>query len=224
MLDTLRAVLPNAKILVGNIPDVTTIPFFTTVGPATQALGISAVYGIRSAGDTVVMNLKTNFLTLNAQAELAQGKGVLRGDPLSNLAVLDSTETAIAHAAVTSYNTTIASVAAARNAVVFDANALLKKVNSDGYSVAGERFTSEYVAGGLFSLDGVHPTSRGYAIIANEIITLLDQRYGMSIPLVDISSVPGIPAPAGKIGNGNLPLISEKALENIRRLFSTGLQ
>ncbi|MBI2618904.1 MAG: SGNH/GDSL hydrolase family protein [Ignavibacteriales bacterium] len=224
VLDTLRAILPNAKILVGNIPDVTTIPFFTTVGPAAQAQGINAVYGIHSSGDTAVMSLSTNLLTLNAQAELSQGKGILPSNPLPSSVVLDSDEIAIAQAAVSSFNAAIASVAAARGVALFDANALLKKANTEGYSIAGERFTSQYVAGGLFSLDGVYPSSRGYAIVANEMIAVLNQHYGMSIPLVDISTVPGIPAPAAKLGKGQIPQISRGALENIHKLFSTGVR
>jgi len=136
--------------------------------------------------------LSRNLFTLNAQAEVSLGKGFIKSDPLSNSVVLDSAEIVIAQAAVASFNATISSVAAGRNAVVFDANELLGRVNRDGYSIAGENFTSLYVEGGLFSLDGVHPSSRGYAIIANEMIKVMNQRFSMSIPLVDISTVPGI--------------------------------
>jgi hypothetical protein len=43
--------------------------------------------------------------------------------------------------------------------------------------------------GGLFSLDGVHPTNTGYAVIANKFITTLNQTRGTSIPLVNINEV-----------------------------------
>ena len=48
------------------------------------------------------------------------------------------------------------------------------------------------VTGGAFSLDGVHPNSRGYALIANEMLKALDLTYGSNFEnsgnLVDISS------------------------------------
>ncbi len=221
-LDSLRAILPNAKILVGNVPDVTTIPFFTTVGPTLKASNFKTLWAVRSDGDTVEMDLLTNLFTLNAQAQVAQGKGFIKSDPLSSSVVLDSAEVLVAQAAAASFNATISSVAASRNAVVFDASGLLKTITIDGYSVAGEKFTTQYIEGGLFSLDGVHPSSRGYAIIANEMIKVLNQRFSMSIPLVDISTVPGIPVPSGRLGNGVIPQISQSALNNIHKLFGSG--
>ena len=49
-LGALRAALPHAKILVGNIPDVKAIPFFTTIGPKVAA----GVKGAMAANPAVV--------------------------------------------------------------------------------------------------------------------------------------------------------------------------
>ena len=38
--------------------------------------------------------------------------------------------------------------------------------------------TSELVRGGAFSLDGVHLTARGYALVANEFMRAIDATYG----------------------------------------------
>ena len=37
---------------------------------------------------------------------------------------------------------------------------------------------SNLATGGAFSLDGVHPTARGYAFIANEFMKAIDVTYG----------------------------------------------
>ena len=41
--------------------------------------------------------------------------------------------------------------------------------------------------GGLFSLDGVHPSDIAHAFIANEFITAFNTTYGLNIPLIDPS-------------------------------------
>lgn len=223
-LDTLRDVLPAAKIVVANIPDVTTIPFFTTIGPTLRAQGINSVWGINSIGDTVLFDLQSHYLTLLAQSSLASAGGFSRTNPLPNSVVLDASEILVAQNATNAYNLSIATLAVQENAVLLDANGIFKGIHANGYEIAGEVFTSAYLSGGLFSLDGVHPSSRGYGIVANEIIKLLNSRYGMSIPLVDISRIPGIPTPLGKhSGIAVLPSFSPRTFKDFGRLFVTGL-
>lgn len=38
--------------------------------------------------------------------------------------------------------------------------------------------TTDLVTGGLISLDGVHPTSRGYALMASSFLKAIDATYG----------------------------------------------
>ncbi len=49
----------------------------------------------------------------------------------------------------------------ANGAAVVDFYTFFNNVAANGYSLAGETYTTAYVEGGLFSLDGVHPSSRG---------------------------------------------------------------
>jgi len=50
------------------------------------------------------------------------------------------------------------------------------------------------VLGGGFSLDGVHMTSRGYALLANEMLKAIDAKYGSNFEasgsLVDLGDYP----------------------------------
>ena len=55
--------------------------------------------------------------------------------------------------------------------------------NSEGGVVIGGTFgdftmTSSLVFGGAFSLDGVHLTSRGYALVAYKMLEAIDNKYG----------------------------------------------
>ena len=59
-----------------------------------------------------------------------------------------------------------------------DANALLTELNTTGITFDEFNMTSDLVFGGMFSLDGVHLTSRGYALAANEFLKAIDATYG----------------------------------------------
>jgi hypothetical protein len=43
--------------------------------------------------------------------------------------------------------------------------------------------------GGFFSLDGLHPSNTGYAVIADLWIATLDAKLGLSIPQVNIPAI-----------------------------------
>ena len=82
-----------------------------------------------------------------------------------------------------------------------DFNLFLKELLTTPIPVNGIGiFSSSFIAGGTFSYDGVHPSSRGYGIIANEWIKVINQKFGANVPLVDLNSLPGIPI--GKISAG----------------------
>ncbi len=204
----------GAKVVVANIPDVTAIPFFTTVGPTLAAQGISAVWVVRGVGDTIPVNVMTNYLTLKAIDLLNQGKGLSKPNPLPNSVVLDSLEALNVKNVINDYNTTIASVATAKGFGLVDANALLNNAKK-GLTVNGIKFTTQYVTGGLFSLDGVHPTSRGYAIIANEFIKVINQKWGANIPLVNVANIPGSLILVKGYNQLGLPILPVGALDNL---------
>lgn len=90
------------------------------------------------------------------------------------------------------FNQIIEQSASANGFGLFNANTLLDQIASVGVSQNDLTLTSNLVTGGAFSLDGVHPTSRGYALIANEILKVIDSSYGTNFEasgnLVDISS------------------------------------
>ena len=254
-LASLRASLPNVKLVVANIPDVKAIPFFNTVGPAVLAKthGMVTIY-YQKAGESGMGSGTTNLTEANPPLLTLTGMtyasyigvpsglwyrankypalptgidttkpfGVHPQNPWPNALVLDATEQTNCTNAINAFNATIASVAAANGAAVVDFYGFFNNVAASGYSIAGEEYTTAYIEGGLFSLDGVHPSSRGYGIVANEYIKVMNAKFGMSIPLVDISQIPGIPAPLGKISlQGGLPVLPADALKDFQRMFGT---
>ena len=69
---------------------------------------------------------------------------------------------------------------------VIDANAILSELNN-GVFLDGTTVDGNYIQGGLFSLDGIHLTPRGYAIMANRIIAAINTKFGSSIPPANTS-------------------------------------
>ena len=108
--------------------------------------------------------------------------------PLPNSLVLSSTEQARVATAGASYNAIIEGLAAANGLGYGDMKSALAEVAANGAAYNGGLLTSTYVTGGAFSLDGVHPSPRGYAFTANTIIDVINTTYNASIPKVDIGT------------------------------------
>ena len=105
--------------------------------------------------------------------------------------LVPSEQTSIANAAA-AYNATIETLASARDLILIDARGELAQVANTGIPYNGGILTSTFVTGGGFSLDGVHPTARGYAFVANLAIEAINRKYTANIPMVDIGDYPTV--------------------------------
>ncbi|KAB2909597.1 MAG: hypothetical protein LC102_04365 [Ignavibacteriales bacterium] len=193
-MDSLKTL--GVPVVVANILDVTAAAYFTTVGGQLQQQGVTAIWGVKGTGDTVLMPLSSNLITLTAQGELAQGKGQARENPLGNAFILDQDEIVNVKTVISQYNNIIKTAAEAKgfgyvDAAAFFNNILAAYVTSGAYVVDGIKFTPVFVTGSLFSLDGVHPTNQAYGLIANEFIKVINEKYNAKIPLVNIATIPG---------------------------------
>ena len=112
--------------------------------------------------------------------------------PLEDELVLTTSEQARVTTAITAYNATIRAVAASKDLAHVDSNAALARLANGGIPYDGGILTSQFVTGGAFSLDGVHPTPRGYAYITNLIIHAINTVYGATIPVVHVGNYPTI--------------------------------
>ncbi len=104
-------------------------------------------------------------------------KDALDSDELSNIANAQA-----------SYNATIKALAQANGLAFVDARGTLAQVASGGIPFDAGVVTSQYILGGAFSLDGVHPTPRGYALVANTIIDAINATYKSTVPKVNIGA------------------------------------
>jgi hypothetical protein len=99
-------------------------------------------------------------------------------NPLADKWVLLPSEQAEIKAATDAYNATISSVATSKGLALVDLNAILTEATTSGYQTGNFILTTKLVTGGLIGLDGIHLTSRGYALMANEFLKAIDATYG----------------------------------------------
>jgi hypothetical protein len=168
LLDALSR-FTRAKIVVSNIPDVADVPFLVSYPQFEARCGVPPVGA--GPNDYVVPNLATPIFNI-----------------CTNYSVRSASLIAQAQTAVRDYNVIIAGAATKYGAVVVDVNTLFSGIAKNGYEVAGHHLTSQYL-GGIFSLDAVHPTNTGYAILANAYIDRMNCELHTNIPRVNIDEV-----------------------------------
>ena len=210
----------GAKGVIANIPDFRNFPFYTLVGwnaavitRQGQADTLNNFY-ITLAGYTQIhFGIGSNgFIIHDATVsnggirQMHNGEYILLDVPLdsmkcdkygvfvnalNNQYVLDSTEVYAIDQATNSYNDVIAQKAAQYNLALVDMHSYFNSVKS-GFVWDGASFNASFVTGGFFSLDGYHPNQKGYALIANEFIKAINNKYQAAIPAVYCTQCDGI--------------------------------
>lgn len=110
--------------------------------------------------------------------------------PLQDGSVLTNDEAGKIKVATDAYNVTIESAAEAKGLALVDTKAIMNQLLNGGIRFGNYHITATYVTGGAFSLDGIHPSARGYSLIANKFLEAIAQKYGSSIPAVNMGSYP----------------------------------
>jgi hypothetical protein len=217
-IDAIITALTTAgtKGVVGNVPDVTSIPYFTTIPyngltlDATQAAQLTAAYAplgisltagsnpflIQDAGvPGGIRKIKsTELVLLTTPQDSLKCAGWGSQKPLANQYVLTETEIAAIQIAVTAYNNKLKITADAKGLAYVDVNGFLMQCKK-GIVYNGVAINATFVSGGAFSLDGVHLTPRGNAMLANEFIKAINLKYGSTIPQVDVTKYEGVVFP-----------------------------
>lgn len=238
----------GAKGIIANIPNVTSIPYFTRV-PAKPIAGLvdaqvtqlNAGYAQYNGGlgqakaGGLITDAEYNQRLIKFTAGVANG-AVIKDKNLTNLGalglpsyrqttskdlillpastvlnptvgggtsvpledkfVLTEKETAKVLTATAAYNASLKAIADAKGLAFVDANAkMLELSSSSGIQYNGVKYNATFVTGGTFSLDGVHLTGRGYALIANEFLMQINKKYKSTLPMVNVNKYSGVTFP-----------------------------
>ena len=99
--------------------------------------------------------------------------------PLTDKWVLTPQEQLEIKTATDAYNAKIEAVVNSNpNLALVDLNAILQQASTTGIPSGDLVLTTDLVTGGLVSLDGIHLTARGYAVMANKMLEVIDGAFG----------------------------------------------
>lgn len=198
------------KGAVATIPDVTSVPFFNTKTVALINAGLKANPQTANLPGIFINALNPSTNTYQARLATAEdliiltfdtgiigsgpGYGLDQNLPIENKYVLDKEEVRIAKDYVTSYNNSIKQIAEAKGLALVDTYTILNDIKS-GKDYDGIHVSSSYITGNAFSLDGVHLTPIGNAVIANEFIKAINAKYSSTIPPVNVANYSGVKFP-----------------------------
>lgn len=238
----------GSKGVVANIPNVTSLPYFSAVPAkgleltAEQAAGLNNFYAAYNSGvqgavtggiigqdqadlrtisfsagmnyfvviDNCLADLTSQGPFLTSMRQLKPGEYLTLTTPGDSLRcagwgsnptkpipaqyALVQCEIDNINEATAAFNASIKQTAEDMNLAFVDANKILSEMEN-GLTYGGVGYSTTFATGGTFSLDGFHPSMRGYAIIANEFINSINTKYGGNIRKVNPNSYPGIVLP-----------------------------
>ena len=162
--------------------------------PATTAGFLGALYGkARHASNATATR---DYILLNAGGTIgatqpgypATNNTIGVTFPMEDKATLTASEVALVKTATDAYNAKIKAVATAKGLAFVDTNALMTQIANEGISANGFTVAGAFISGGGFSTDGVHPSPRGYALIANKFIEAINATYGSNLKGVDLGN------------------------------------
>ncbi len=181
----------GGKTLVANIPDVTQIAWM--FGPQDLVTFLGGDFGLPRGSYTTLPVMLLIKLGLNDGSVLQNPDFVL--DPLELQAVRQRTQ---------EFNQVIAMDAAQAGMAVVDVAGLFNAIANNPPDIGGVPLTNRFL-GGVFSLDGVHPSNIGHAVLANAFIAAANHAFGMSVPPIGPRGLLAIAATDPFIDwNGNL--------------------
>ncbi|WP_343593106.1 G-D-S-L family lipolytic protein [Flavobacterium sp.] len=182
-----------------NLSAQLTAAFTPTLGAQTAAF-YGAVFGQArqsKATDLVVLTARADIGAAPTAAN--SGIGIAPPAPLNAFGisyplqdkhVLIPTEIAEIKKATDAYNATIQAVATEKGLAFVDTKATLTQLASGGIRFGNFTMSSSFATGGAFSLDGVHPSARGYGLIANIFIDAINAKYSSTLRHVDLALYP----------------------------------
>ena len=167
--------------------------------PAPVAIGIATTYSTAYAaqetaqtgmGPNGYFTINALFKTLQTAAAQIPAHALPAAPALNSGDFIDDNTANTVKALNAQYNTAIGQAATDTGAALVDIHATFAQIEAaGGVPINPPKCCSLVYRGGFFSLDGLHPSNTGYALIANVFIQTLDTAYNLGIPQVNVGAV-----------------------------------
>ncbi len=189
----------KGKGVITNLPNVLDLPYFNfnTFAELAKNAGVSGIYittgngvvRLATADDRILLDAISNVGKSN---NAGQKKGFSIDYPLTSVEVLDKDEVNSVASRLNDFNGVLKTEADKRGIKIFDLSGIYRQIKDGTYSgVSGMKFNNSLITGNFFSLDGINPSPRGSAVIANEMIKSINENYKSllktAIPTLDVS-------------------------------------
>jgi hypothetical protein len=197
----------NVKAVVGTIPDITQMPYFTTIPynglnlDDEKAASLNQIYGPLGFSFSVGSN---PFMIEDPAAgafgvrPMVEGELILLSVPLDSMKchqygsvyplrdefVLTLAELQEIRNQILAYNQVIRQYANFHGFAIAETAEFYTKLY-DGFVYNGVAMSAKFVSGGAYSLDGIHLNPRGNALLANVFIKAINKTYKSSIPFAN---------------------------------------
>lgn len=207
----------GAKGAIATIPDVTMMPYFTTIPWNGLSLDNSNVGTLNSiynplgfyfqlgANPFMIVDSAANMfavrqiqstelllLSLPLDSVKCNQMGVLF--PIRDEFVLDAGELNVLRGKIQAYNNFIRQIAQTYNLALVNTDQFVSNL-TDGFTYNGVSMSAKFVSGGAYSLDGIYLNPRGNAHFANAFIKAINQKYHSTIPEVNANKFDGVRFP-----------------------------
>jgi hypothetical protein len=197
----------GAKGAIATIPDVTDMPYFTTIPWNGLTLDqannntLNSFYNQLGYYFTVGSN---PFMIVDSTASQLPVRQILSNElillsipldsvkcyqmgtlfPIRDEFVLDQTEIQTLRSKITDYNNAIISLANQYNLALVRVDKFCSSLKT-GFTYNGVTMSAKFVSGGAYSLDGIHFNAKGNALLANEFLKSINLNYKSRIPLLN---------------------------------------
>lgn len=180
----------GADVIVLTIPDPTNTAHFSSLQVAAPIVKLDVPLLMElwnlHADDLITVNGLNEISFQIYSASVAPSAASIQ--PLRSGSVLAGNVATRLQEAVRDLNQEIRKIASAERAVVYDLYALIKQIHTSGALIGGRTLTGDYL-GGFYCLNGYYPGATGQALIANEILALLNKEFSASFQPVNIGNI-----------------------------------
>jgi len=211
-----RQILENltsngAKGVISTIPDITSAPYFSTVGwddLVLDSANNATLNNIYNPLDFYFNEGENPFMIEDPDANMFGIRPIEEGEliiltvpldsvkcykmgtlfPFRNEFILTQSELQNIRTHLNSINDIIRSLAIEFDLGLVESETFFDKIQSE-FPYNGINLNTTFVSGGAYGLDGIRFNSRTNALFANEFIKLINQKYNANYPLVNATNL-----------------------------------